>query len=59
MLRDEATKRRIIQIDVEAIGPNNELLEDIVDAILADAAKDDEKIPWEQAKEMLRKEGKL
>ena len=59
IFRDEATLKRIIQIDVDAVDADDEFLEDFVDAILAEAAKDDEKIPWEDAKEILRKEGRL
>ncbi len=59
VLLDEASNKRIIQISVEEVDPNDELLEDLVDIILAEDAKEDEKIDWEEAKKLLRKEGKL
>jgi predicted site-specific integrase-resolvase len=59
VLLDEATNKRIIQIDVEAVDPQDELLEDLVDIILAEEAKGDEKYEWEEVKKMLKAEGKL
>ena len=59
VLLDEATNKRIIQIDVEEVDPNDELLEDVIDIILAEDAKDDEKFDWEDVKKVLKAEGKL
>ena len=59
VLLDEATNKRIIQIDVEEVDPNDELLEDVIDIILAEDAKDDEKFDREDVKKVLKAEGKL
>ena len=59
VLLDEASNKRIIQIDVEEVDPNDELLEDLVDIILAEDAKNEEKYDWEEVKKMLKAEGKL
>ncbi|MBK8497619.1 MAG: hypothetical protein IPL52_02080 [Flavobacteriales bacterium] len=59
VLLDETTNKRIIQIDVENVDPQDELLEDLVDIILAEDAKDDEKFDWEEVKKVLKAEGKL
>ncbi|MBX2972926.1 MAG: hypothetical protein KF797_07480 [Flavobacteriales bacterium] len=59
VLFDEVNQKRVIQIDVEEIDPADELLEDLVDTILAEQAKDDEKYDWEDVKRLLKKEGKL
>jgi hypothetical protein len=59
VLVDETTRKRVIQIDVEDIDPKDELLEDLVDVILAEEAKDEEKFDWEEVKRVLKAEGKL
>jgi Asp-tRNA(Asn)/Glu-tRNA(Gln) amidotransferase C subunit len=59
VLLDEATNKRIIQIDVEEVDPNDEMLEDVIDIILAEDARDDEKFDWEDVKKVLKAEGKL
>lgn len=56
---DEASNKRVIQIAVDEVDPNDELLEDLVDIILAEDAKDDEKYDWEEVKKLLKAEGKL
>ena len=59
VLFDEVNQKRVIQIDVEELDLADELLEDLVDTVLAEQAKDDEKYDWEDVKRMLKKEGKL
>ncbi len=58
VLRDVSSNKGIIQIDIEAIDPTDEMLEDFVDVILAEEARNDEMIPWEKAKAMLKIGGK-
>lgn len=59
VLYDETTHKRIIQIDVDEVDEADELLEDLVDTILAENAKDEEKYDWEDVKRMLKQEGRL
>ena len=55
-LTDDQNRKIAVQIDLRQHG---QLWEDFYDALIADARKDDEKISWEEAKEILRREGKL
>ena len=59
VLFDEVNRKRLIQIDVDEIDPADELLEDLVDSILAEQAKNEEKYDWEDVKRLLKKEGRL
>ena len=59
ILQDETTKKRIIQIDMEVIERKREELSDMLDMIIAESRKNDEMIPWDKAKAMLRKSDRL
>lgn len=59
VLLDEATNKRIIQIEVEAVDPQDEFLEEVIDIILAEQTKHTEKLDWEDVRLQLKAEGKL
>lgn len=59
VLLDEATNKRIIQIDVEGVDPQDEFLEEVIDIILADNAKTSEKYDWDEVMKTLKAEGTL
>lgn len=58
ILKDEKNNK-ILQVDVKEIAKNPGKFEDLMDVIIAEARKDEKKIPWEDAKKQLRKAGKL
>jgi|GEM_PF-1674904 len=59
ILYDASGDRRFLQIDLKEVDERDEAIEDLIDIILAEAAKDDEKYDWEDVKAMLKKQGKL
>ena len=59
-ITDETHKRRYVQIDLAGIsGADTDELEDIMDVIIAEARKDDEKISIEELEKQLKAEGRL
>ena len=59
-ITDETHKRRYVQIDLAHIaGADNEELEDIIDVIIAEARKEEEKIDIEELERQLKAEGRL
>ena len=59
-ITDETHKRRYVQIDLAEMAEINcEQLEDIMDIIIAEALKDDQKITLEELEEQLMAEGRL
>jgi hypothetical protein len=59
VLYDETRKKRVVQIDMDVIVKRREELEDMLDVLIAESRKDDEMVPWEKAKGMLKKAGKV
>jgi hypothetical protein len=59
VLYDETRKKRIVQIDMDVVERKREELDDLLDLLVAESRKDDEMIPWEKAKAMMKKSGKL
>ncbi|MFZ1692252.1 MAG: hypothetical protein WAT74_03555 [Flavobacteriales bacterium] len=59
VLYDESRKKRLVQIDMEVVERKREELEEMLDLLVAESRKDDEMVPWEKAKGMLKKAGKL
>lgn len=59
VLYDESRKKRLVQIDMEVVVRKREELEEMLDLLVAESRKDDEMVPWEKAKAMLKKVGKL
>ena len=58
-ITDETHKKRLVQIELDTIEKYEERLEDLFDIILAEARKDEEKIPLAEVKRQLIKAGKL
>ena len=59
VLYDETRKKRIVQIDMDIIERKPDELADVLSLIIAESRKNDEMIPWEKAKAMLKKAGKI
>ncbi len=59
ILKNEANNHRLMQIDLNVLADNEEQLEDVYDIIAVELRKNEESIPWEQAKQQLHNEGKL
>ena len=59
-ITDETHKRRYVQIDLAEVAEiNDEQFEDIMDTIIAEARKDDDKITLEDLEKQLKAEGHL
>jgi hypothetical protein len=59
-ITDETHKRRYVQIDLAEVAEiDEEQLEDIMDIIIAEARKGDEKISLEELESQLKAEGRL
>lgn len=56
---DERKKRKVLQVDIKEIAKNPDKFEDMLDILVAEARKNEKKIPWETAKKQLKKAGKL
>jgi hypothetical protein len=48
-----------MQIDLDLVVKNEDLLEDIYDIIAIEVRKNEETIPWEEAKQQLHEQGKI
>ena len=51
--------KQILQIDVKEIAKNPSQFEDLMDVIIAEARKNEKKVPWVAARKQLKKAGKL
>ena len=58
-LKNEKNNRQILQIDVKEMAKNPLKIEELMDVVIAEARKNEKKIPWETAKRRLKKAGKL
>ncbi len=56
---NEKNEKIAVQIDLKAIEKHQEALEDLLDGIIAESRKDEEKIPVKTVIRNLRKIGKL
>ena len=56
---NDKNEKIAIQIDLKAIEKHQEAIEDILDGILAEARKDEEKVPLTKVISNLKKLGKL
>jgi len=57
---DKSTKTRYAQINLKKVAKySDEELEDLMDVLVAEARKHDEKIPLAELEKQLKKEGKL
>ena len=59
ILKNEANNHRVMQIDLDLLEKDEILLEDIYDILAIEIRKNEETIPWEQAKQQLHDEGKF
>ncbi len=56
---NDKNEKIAVQIDLKAIEKHHEAIEDILDGILAEARKDEEKTPLSKVISNLKKSGKL
>ncbi|GEO07647.1 hypothetical protein [Segetibacter aerophilus] len=59
ILKNESNNHRVMQIDLDLLGQNDEQLEDVYDIIAIELRRNEETIPWDKAKQQLLDEGKL
>lgn len=59
ILKNESNNHRLMQIDLDMLVSDEEQLEDVYDIIAVELRKNEETVPWEQAKKQLQNEGKL
>jgi hypothetical protein len=56
---NEKNEKIAVQIDLKAIGKHQKAIEDLLDGIIAESRKDEEKIPLSKVISKLKKTGKL
>jgi len=56
ILRNEANNHRLMQIDLDLLAKDEELLEDLYDILAIELRKNEETIPWEEAKKQLQQQ---
>lgn len=56
---DSSNKKVAVQIDLKLLEKYDEEMEDLIDGIIAEARKDEEKKPLQEVIEILVKRGKL
>jgi hypothetical protein len=56
---NDKNEKIAVQIDLKAIEKHQEVIEDLLDGILAEARKDEEKVPLSKVITNLKKMGKL
>ncbi len=56
---NDKNEKIAVQIDLKAIEKHHEAIEDLLDGIIAEARKDEEKIPLSKVISNLKKMGKL
>ncbi|MEQ9426229.1 MAG: hypothetical protein RJQ09_17525 [Cyclobacteriaceae bacterium] len=58
-ITDETHKKKFVQIDIEELDKHQNIIEELLDVIIAKSRKEDEEISWEDLKKQLKEEGKL
>ena len=58
-LTDQNNQRTAVVIDIQTLEKYPSGVVDFLDALLAETRKDEPKIAWEEAKEYLKKSGKI
>ena len=56
---NDKNEKIAIQIDLKTLDKNREAIDDLLDVIIAESRAEDTEVSWEDAKEELRKAGKL
>ena len=59
ILKNESNNHRLMQIDLDMLVNDEEQLEDVYDIIAVELRKNEETVPWEEAKKQLQNESKL
>ena len=59
ILTDKKRNRNILQIDLTTLSKHPQEVEDLVDVIIAESRKNEKDISFEDAKKILKKNGKL
>lgn len=54
-LKDETNKKHLVQIDMKVLEGGAERVEDLIDLLIAESRKDDEKLDWADVKKRLLK----
>jgi len=58
-ITDDKNLKTALVIDLKTLSRNDEEIHELIDVLLAEDRKNDEAIPWEDAKKQLRQKGKL
>lgn len=58
-ITDENNEKKAVVIEIKTIQKYNDDIEDLLDGIIAESRKDEEKIPLEKVISNLKKSGKL
>jgi len=58
-ITDEKNRKKAVVISLKAIETRQEVLEDLLDSIVAEARKEEPKRNWKDVKAALKKKGKL
>ncbi len=54
ILKNESNNHRLMQIDLDMLAKDKALLEDVYDLIAIELRRNEETIPWEEAKQGLQ-----
>ncbi len=57
LIEEEHTHRKLAIVDIDQVGNDPDLMEDLIDIILAKASKEDDLVSWEDAKTELKFKG--
>jgi hypothetical protein len=58
IFKDEISNKKILQVDIKEIAKHPDEFEDLIDVLIAEARRNDKKIPWQDAKKRLKKAGR-
>jgi hypothetical protein len=53
LIEEEHTHRKLAIVDIDQVGNDPDLMDDLIDIIIAKARKTEEKTPWNRVKEEL------
>jgi hypothetical protein len=57
LIEEEHTHRKLAIVDIDQVGNDPDLMEDLIDIILANASKEDDLVSWDDAKTELKSKG--
>ena len=58
-ITDSKSRKRAVVIDLKVLQKYDEQIEDLLDAIIAEARREEPSVSWEDLKKRLKKKGKL